>query len=421
MQARPSLSVLANPEAYEKIGEDHQDLLDMTPATFYKNRTINEKYRLKNDKSSPPVQAPMPVRPISGTFCAPGFAAHLIVTKYCDHQPHYRLQQILRTRFNIDIPRQKLNRWNTAIAQRLRCINDAIKDEVLATAYLQVDETPIRYLMPGSGKCQQGYLWILNAPQHKKTSVYYHWGVSRGHKVLLDLIGDPKAQKLAKIILQSDSYAAYDTYKNLIGDLITLASCLAHIRRKFYDAKEHATQALGLILRLISHLYSIEQKLRDQRAGPKLRAAVRAAEAKPLIARLKKIFILLQPRYTPSSPITPALNYALKQWSKQEVYLNHGEVEIDNNLVENAVRPTKLGMKNWLFFGDEEAGWISALYYTIIENCKRNGLNPHHYLQEILTHLPETPSKEDAASLTPCAMAHRMGQQTQKPNQKQRA
>lgn len=398
--------VLADPDSWEEISEDHQDLLDITPASYLKRRTINKKYRHKTNKNKPPLQAAMPAAPIPGTLCAPGFGAYLIVSKYCDHLPQYRLESILKTRHNIDLPRQTLNRWNTAIADRLTSINDAIKSEVLESNYLQVDETPIRYLSPGHGKTKQGYLWIYNEPSG---SIYYQWSTTRSHKNLIKMLGSPDEPNSnnsnIKKHLQCDGFSAYLTYQTLLGVMLILMSCLAHIRRKFYDARSHAPQQLGLILRLISHLYKIEENLRQQRAGPRLREAVRSHQSKPLMNRLHRIITKIQPRYSPKSPITLAINYALGQWEQQEEYLSNGHLEIDNNLAENAVRPTKLGMKNWLFFGEAEAGHTSAKLYTIIENCKRHGLNPEAYLKEILTHLPIDPTKSEAASLTPRAIA----------------
>ena len=397
--------VLADPDSYEEISEDYQDLFDITPASYLKRRTINKKFRLKNNKKQPPIQAPMPAAPIPGTLCAPGFGAHLIVSKYCDHLPQYRLESILKIRHDILLPRQTLNRWNTAIANRLTPINEAIKAEILSSDYLQVDETPIRYLSPGHGKTKQGYLWIYNDPTG---SVYYQWSTTRAHQSLINILGSPENPNINNTYfkghLQCDGYSAYQTYQKLIGPSLTLESCLAHIRRKFYESKEHALQQIGLILRLISHLYHIEEKLRQQRAGPALRESVRSHQSTPIMKRLRKVITTLQPRYSPKSPITLAINYALGQWSRQEEYLRNGHLEIDNNLAENAVRPTKLGMKNWLFFGEAEAGHTSAKLYTIIENCKRNGLNPEAYLKKVLTELPANPSATESASFTPRAI-----------------
>ncbi len=394
-------AVKANPELWEEIGEDHQDLWDFIPAQYLIRRTVNKIYRHKHDKSKPPVQAPMPAPPIAGTRCTPDFAAHLLVSKYCDHLPQYRTEHILRERYGIAMPRQKLNRWNRAIAQRLRPVWEATKREMLASRYLQIDETPIRYLEPGHGKTKQGYLWIYNVPNG---TVYYDWATGRGHGNLLRMLGPKDEQHITRII-QCDGYSAYLTMAMHYGESIVLAACLAHIRRKFYDARHTDRKIAAVIIRLIAHLYRIEKRLREQKAGPVLREAVRSAESAPLYNRLHKIILMLKPRYLPSHSMGKAISYALNHWERQLQHLTDGHLEIDNNLAENAVRPTKLGMKNWMFFGSADAGWISACIYTLVENCKREGLNPEAYLKEVLTHLPTDPSIEEAAALTPRKIA----------------
>ena len=167
------------------------------------------------------------------------------------------------------------------------------------------------------------------------------------------------------------------------GDKIGLAGCWAHVRRKFYEDKEQTPRTAGWILRQIQHLYRVEADLREQKAGPQLRAAVRAWQSRPLVARLKRVMIQLKTsgHHLPQSPLAGAIEYALNQWSTLEVFLNDGRVEIDNNLVENAIRPTALGKKNWLFIGQAEAGERSAIIYTVIESCRRRGLNPYAYLR----------------------------------------
>ena len=394
--------VEADPDSWEEIGEDHQDLWDYIPAQYLIRRTINKIYRHRHDKSHPPVQAFMPPAPIAGTLCTPAFAAHLLVSKYCDHIPQYRLESILKERYGIEMSRQKLNRWNTTIARRLRAVWEAIKHEMLASRYLQIDETPIRYLAPGHGKTKQGYLWIYNVP---KQVVYYDWATTRGHQNLLRVLGN-NDQEQPKRTIQCDGYSAYLTMATHYAEnTITLAACLAHIRRKFYDARHTDQKLAAIILRLIAHLYRIEKRLREQKAGSALRETVRASESAPLYKRLHKIILMLKPRYLPQHNMAKAINYALKHWERQLQHLTNGEIEIDNNLAENRVRPTKLGMKNWLFFGNGQAGWISACIYTIIENCKHQGINPESYLTQILTHLPPNLTPQQAADLTPSKVA----------------
>jgi hypothetical protein len=196
--------------------------------------------------------------------------------------------------------------------------------------------------------------------------------------------------------LQCDGYAAYRAFANGRGKTIELAGCWAHVRRKFYEAKENAPRLAGWLLNQIQHLYRIEASLRERRAGPALRAAVRASESRPLVKRIERVLIKLKTsgRLLPQSPLGTALDYALGLWPTLEVYLTDGRVEIDNNLVENAIRPTAVGKKNWLFVGEADAGERSAIVYTVIECCRRRGLNPFAYLRDVLTRLPNMTNRQ---------------------------
>ena len=159
---------------------------------------------------------------------------------------------------------------------------------------------------------------------------------------------------------------------------------------QFYEAREQAPQRCGWILRQIGHLYRIEENLRRSQAGPNMRAAVRSSQSRPICQRLHRALGLLKKsrRYLPRSAFGQAIDYALSNWPLLGVYLEDGRIEIDNNLVENSIRPTALGKKNWLFFGDADAGQCSAILYTVIESCRRRGIDPHAYLRDVLTRLP---------------------------------
>jgi len=175
-----------------------------------------------------------------------------------------------------------------------------------------------------------------------------------------------------------------------------LAGCWAHVRRKFYEAQESAPRLAGWLLRQIQHLYRIEAGLREHGAGPNLRAAVRASESRPIVKRIERALIKLKAsgRHLPQSPLETAMAYTLGLWPTLEVYLADGRVEIDNNLVENAIRPTAIGKKNWLFVGEADAGERSAIIYTVIECCRRRGLNPFAYLRDVLTRLPNMTNRQ---------------------------
>ena len=174
------------------------------------------------------------------------------------------------------------------------------------------------------------------------------------------------------------------------GQTIELAGCWAHVRRKFHEALESSPRLAGWFLRQIQHLYRIEARLREHQAGPRLRAAVRASQSRPIVKRIERALIKLKAskRHLPQSLLGIAIDYALGQWRTLDVYLGDGRVEIDNNLVENAIRPTAIGKKNWLFIGEADAGQRSAIIYTVIESCRRRGLDPYAYLRDVLTRLP---------------------------------
>jgi hypothetical protein len=168
------------------------------------------------------------------------------------------------------------------------------------------------------------------------------------------------------------------------------------VRRKFYEALEQSPRVAGWLMGQIQHLYRIEANLREHRAGPRLRQAVRASQSRPLVERFQRALIRLESsgRHLPQSLLGGAIDYALGQWPTLEIFLKNGRVEIDNNLVENAIRPTAPGKKNWLFIGYADAGQRSAIIYTVIENCRRRGLDPYTYLREVLTRLPNMTNRQ---------------------------
>jgi hypothetical protein len=224
--------------------------------------------------------------------------------------------------------------------------------------------------------------------------VVYEWHVRRAARCLESLLGADFAGKL-----QCDGYSAYPAFAKT-KTAVALFGCWAHARRGFFEAQEQAPQVAGWFLKQIGLLYQWEEPLRRSRAGPGTREALRASHHRMVVARLHRALKKLQPRYLPQSPMGQAVSYALNQWPMLERFLEHGEVELDNNLVENAIRPTAIGKKNWLFFGSAEAGQRSAMMYTLVANCRLHGVEPYAYLKDVLTRLPRTTNKE-VAQLTP--------------------
>jgi transposase len=374
--------VKQQPEQWRCIGQEVSEQLDFEPARFLRRRIIRKKYVHRTEVDAAPVIAPLPERLLDRSLPAPGLLAHILVSKYCDHLPLYRQEQIYAQRHQVQIPRQTLARWVGLAADWLKPIYEQIRTGVMAGGYVQVDETPIDYLEPGNGKTRQGYLWTGSRP---KADVFFHWETSRATACLDHVIPSTFSG-----ILQCDGYAAYRAFANGRGQTVTLAGCWAHVRRKFYEARESSPRLAGWLLNQIQQLYRIEARLREHRAGPSLRAAVRASESRPVIKRIERTLLKLKAsgRQLPQSPLGSAIDYGLGQWRTLEVYLGDGRVEIDNNLVENAIRPTAIGKKNWLFIGEADAGQRSAIVYTLIECCRRRGLNPFAYLRDVLTRLP---------------------------------
>jgi len=233
--------------------------------------------------------------------------------------------------------------------------------------------------------------WVAHRPGE---DVLFEWQTTREAKCL---------QKLIPIdfngTVQCDGYSAYDHFarhRASQGKPILLAGCWAHTRRGFYEALDHAPKEAGWLLIQIGHLYDIERRLRRQRAGRALRNAYRSSQSRPICARIRRLLQrwYITRRFLPQSTMGKAIHYALDQWESLEVYLQDPLIEIDNNLVENAIRPTALGKKNWLFFGAANAGERAAVIYSIIESCRRHGVEPYSYLRDVLTRLPSMTNRQ---------------------------
>lgn len=390
--------VQAQPEAWRCIGQEVNEQLDYEPARFLRRRIIRRKYVQRAKPENAPIIAPLPECLLERGMAAPGLLAQILVSKYCDHLPLYRQEQIFLRRHQVYLPRQTLARWVGLVADWLRPIYQHIRTGVLAGGYVQVDETPIRYLAPGHGKTKQGYLWACCRPGQ---DVVFRWETSRATHCLDNLIPVDFTG-----LIQSDGYAAYRAFQEQRGGRILLVGCWAHVRRKFYEALEQSPRTAGWFLRQMQQLYRIEALLRERRAGPRLRAAVRSHQSRPIVLRFKRALILCKAssRYLPQSLLGQAIDYALGQWATLEHYLADGRIEVDNNLVENSIRPTAIGKKNWLFIGEAEAGERSAIIYTIIESCRRRGIDPYSYLRDVLTRLPRM-TNHQTHMVTPGAWA----------------
>jgi transposase len=322
--------VKAAPEQFRQIGQEVSEQLDYEPARYFRRRVVRRTYVSKTQPEQAPVTAPLPPTLQERCIATPALLAQVAVSKFCDHVPLYRQEQILARRYGINLPRQTLARWMELVAQWLRPLYQQIKTGVLAGGYVQLDETPIDYLEPGAGRALKGYLWTGSRPGG---DVFFDWHASRAAQCL-----DTIVPMDFEGTVQCDGYDAYNRLAQRSGKQIKLAYCWAHVRRKFNEALEGAPRTAGWLIKQIQLLYRIESRLRDQKAGPALRQAVRESQSKPVVERIKKACTLLvrSKRFLPQDAISRAMAYALAQMPGLQVYLADGKIEIDNNLVYSA-------------------------------------------------------------------------------------
>jgi transposase len=382
--------VQQQPEGWRKLGEEVTEELDWKPAKFIKRLYIRPKYA----NAERIVIAPLPARLIEKGLPGAGLLTHVIVSKYEDHLPLYRQEKIYRERHGVNLTRQTLCGWVEAAADWLSPIYREMKAGLVAGDYLQADETPIRYLDPDvKGKSQQGYLWTYS---HPRSDVVFEWKVSRSRE------GPREFLKCFCGKLQTDGYGAYESLARERSDLV-LIGCWAHVRRGFHEALGEG-RVIAWFVGQIGLLYAVEKILREQKAGAHLRAAVRAWQSRPVLTRLRQAMERVRRRVLPKSLLGQAIDYTLCRWEALTRYVDDGRLEIDNNLCENAIRPTAIGKKNFLFIGHPEAGQRSAVIYSVLGSCRRHGLNPAEYLHDVFERLPKAKTSE-VKSLTPAAWA----------------
>lgn len=371
------LEVSVSPGLWVKIGQERTEELDLKPAQFIKRVYLRPRY--VNRAEGKVVIAALPNRFIEKGLPGPGLLAQVVVGKYEDHLPLYRQAKMFTERYGVEIARQRLSDWMERVGWELLPIYQAMEKKLFSGDYVQADETPIRYLDPDlPGKSQQGYLWAYSRPG---ADVIFDWQISRSTEAALAKL------KGFKGWLQSDGYAVY---QRIAADTegIRLVACWAHARRKFHEALEEAPKKAAWFLQAIGLLYQLESQLREARAGPEVRLAQRKEKCPRILRRIHRAARWFHRRALPQSQLGKALSYALGLWEALCRYLDDGRLEIDNNLLENAIRPTAIGKKNWLFVGHPDAGWKSAVIYSILGSCRRAGANPFEYLVDIFTRLP---------------------------------
>ena len=371
-------------------------------------RALSPAVRENSDEAvdAPVLTAEMPAeyRVIPGAVAGSGLLAYLLVAKYCDHLPFYRLQQIFRTRHQVRIDRATMCHWMKRCSELLYILYEALRLDLLSGDYLQVDETSVKLLDPDTkGKAKQSYFWVITRPGK---GVLYWFGPGRGGEVAAELLAGFGGK------LQTDGYEVYESLAKQNNQLDHFG-CWAHARRKFVESLESGGADAAWYVAEIQRLYRVETRCDDESMSAEERAEVRGKESKPVLAKIKARLDADagSGRILPSSPLGKAIRYTRERWASLERYAEegNGEVRIDNNPVENAIRPSAVGKKNWLFIGHPKAGQRSAIIYTIIEECRLHGVDPFAYLADVMPRIMDH-SSHRIAELLPRQWARSHGQ-----------
>lgn len=366
-----------------EIGCEKSERFEYVPAKVIRHEIMRPKLACPCGQSGVSI-APLPPQVIEQGQAGASLVAHVLLSKYDDHLPLYRQQQQF-LRLGVNFARQTLCDWVDKGAQWLQAIVHEMNRELLAGDYLQVDETPVRVMDPEvQGKCVTGWLWVKGVPGG---DVVFEFHPGRGQEYARQLVGNFKGY------LQRDGYSAYGALARTDSGLIPVG-CWGHVRRKFVEAAElECAEAMEVVTEL-RRLYLIERHARDECLEAEGRWKLRQELAKPILEALPSKLEAMREKHLPQSPLGKAIRYTLGQWQPLIRYLEDGRLEIDNNLTENAIRPSAVGKKNWLFIGHPDAGWRSAVIYSVIVSCRRRGIDPWQYLSDVLQRLPAMKQSE---------------------------
>jgi len=366
-----------NVEGGKKIGEEITEILDYKPGKLFVQRYIRPKYVLPEDKGI--VIGQLPSLPIHRGNAGQGLLAHMIVSKFVDHIPFYRQVQQFK-REGVVLPESTMNGWFSATCRLLSPLYEKLKSEVLKSDYLMADETPIPVLTEDKpGATHKGYIWVYYDPLRRM--VLFDYRKSRSREGPNEILKDFKGK------LQTDGYEAYTIFEKQNG--ITLLACMAHARRKFKEASDNDKIRAEHMLGLMQDLYAIERKAREADMSHEERYALRQKESLTILREMENWMKENIIQVLPKSAIGKAIAYTLKLWHRLIRYAEDGKCEIDNNLIENAIRPVALGRKNYLFAGSHEGAERAALVYTFMGCCKMNQVEPFAWLSDTLSRLPD--------------------------------
>lgn len=376
----PECTVCSCGSALKRIGEDVSEKLDYIPGVFQVERHIRGKWACGHCQTL--IQAPVPAQVIDKGVPTAGLLAQVLVAKYADHQPLYRQEGIFE-RAGFAIPRSTLAQWVGVCGVRLQPLVDALRAALLARPVLHADETPVAMLAPGKGKTHRAYIWSYSSTAFDSLrAAIYDFAESRAGAHPKRFLEGWSGK------LVCDDYAGY---KALFAAGCTEVGCLAHARRKFNDLWiDHQSALAAEALPLFGAVYEIERQAQELSAEERQR--MRALQSRPIMDKLHAWLLLHRQRTTDGTAIAKAIDYSLGRWPALIRFLDDGALPVDNNWVENRIRPIALGRSNWLFAGSLRAGQRAAAVMTLLQSARLNDHDPYHYLRDVLARLPTQPA-----------------------------
>ena len=377
------------------IGKDVTRILHREPAKVWVEVIERPILRMKADKDSPKphiYQAKAPQAVIGGNHVGADMLAQMVIDKYRYHLPEYR-QVKQYADLGVKLPTSTLNDWMHAVASKLDPVYEALRNDILGSDYLQIDEVPWR-IADTPGKSRKGYAWQLLDSRPESHGLYFlYMNGSRAGAV-------PRAElRDFHGAIQTDGYGVYDYFE--LQDNVTLLGCMAHVRRKFTDAQSSHPELAAQAVKWLTLLYELEANLRAEGATYDKIAEERKSKAIPIMDAMEKWMENVHTQCTPSDPMGKALDYAYKLWPRLRRYALDGRYHIDNNPVERNQRPSVLGRKNYLFSKSDSGALDNAVFYSLIESCDIVGINSLQWLTDVLQNLHDDTPPEQIKLMLP--------------------
>ncbi len=394
---------LDNAADYTELTPEVTDSLVLVPRKMYIRRIIRHKYVLKNslqvenpDRQAFRIQA-LPPAPIHKCMADASLLADIVISKYVYHLPFYRVIQSYRE-LGVSISSSTINDWFKAVVGKVKPLYDLLKAHVLACDYVQVDESTLPVIDNEKHRAVKGYVWsVVNVMTGDRFFFYEHG--SRSARVAMGLLKDFRGA------IQSDGYIVYEHFEGMEGK--KLLGCWAHARRKFFDARKENGRLADEALFYIGKLYEVEREAdaldeADKKPDYERRRKLRKEKAYPEIRKFEKWMEVNIVKCPPKSLMEEAISYTYRILKKLSLYVTDGRYRIDDNMVENSIRPLAIGRKNYLFCGDDDAAQRAAVVYSLLATCRAHGINERDWLEDILRRMPEYElGRKDCSDLLP--------------------